>query len=211
MNKYIEQFTNAMKDWGYYYCELAGCQVLSICEDSEVKGNAINPSCGDWVVYDGRCQSGTYGYDHECAQICSVIIKKPKEHGVDYSKKEIIRKVDAETLMYRYKWMSGLFIDWAHRLEVSPFKIWKDVNTINTDYNNEKTDFINDPHLVLYWLLHFGLSLDKRYAEVKQIVEENKLGEQVRDIDMVIGFFDKIDAFYNLEIIYRKKKLKICF
>jgi predicted DNA-binding WGR domain protein len=200
-----ESFTRKMKSWGYYYCDLAGCEVLDIYEDSEVKGKSVYPGGGDWVVYDKRCWSGTYGYDHESAEICRVTIKKPKQHKVDYSKTKIIRKVDAITLMYRYQWIANLFMDWAHREEVSPFGMWDDVDAIGKEYDNEKSDFVNDPHLALYWLLHFGLSLDKRYVEVKQLVEKNRLGEQLGFITATIGFFNEADAFYNLEIGKDKK------
>ena len=203
---YKNQFENGMKDWGNYYPELAGCEQLGISEDNEIKGNCIWPGGGDWVVYDIRCQSGTYGVSHDDASICKLKIKEPKEHKVDYSLPVIKRKVNAVTLMERYQWISGLFMSWAHRKTVSYHEsLFKDLEDVKTKYEDEKSTFVEDPHLAMYWLLHFGITLDKRYAEVEKIVIKNKLEDKIAFFKAVVAFFKKTDAFYNMNLGYDEK------
>lgn len=206
---YKEKFESLMKDWGNYYCEMAGCEVMAISEDNQIRTGYIHPGSGDWVVHDTRCNSGTYGYDHECAEIREVKIHKAMANGVNYRSKPILRKVDAVTLMYRYQWISGLFMNWAHRTTVTyGEKLFKDLGDVQVKYEDEKTTFVDDPHLALYWLLHFGLTLDNRYDEVVKIIEENDLVEKLYYFKYALAFFKNTDAFYDLKIsnAYSDKK-----
>ncbi len=193
-------FIRSMKDWGYYYPEMAGCHVLSISEDHEINGDAILPGAGDWVVYDKRLYSGTYGVSHEDGSIYKLTIKRPEKHHVDYSKKPLKSVVGCETLMQRYHWISNLFIDWAHVLAPTPYRIWKNAEALNKDYENEKKELNTDPYLALYWLLHFGFSLDKRYEEVKAVVTQNQLQSQLLYIDRALSFFSDTDPFYDIPL-----------
>lgn len=192
---YQLQFERRMKDWGYFYPEYAGCKQLEIYEDNEIKGSAILPGAGDWVVNDVRGKSGTYGVSHEDYSICSLKVKKPNEFGIDYKQKPLKLLVSAEELMKRYINISMLYMDWAHRKTVA-FGI---ENTAET-YEKEKEAFIEDPHLALYWLNHFGATLDKRYNEVVKLIEDHKLTEKLELLKEPLAFFKKTDAFYNLEI-----------
>ncbi len=201
-------FERSMKDWGQYYGHFAGCETLSISEDDEVKGNHIYPGGGDWIVHDVRGQSGTYGYSHDDASIVKVRIKKPGKHGVNYKLKKLKLKVDAETLMTRYQWVAMLFINWTHIKSVSPFGNWEDEAAMTKSYEDERTVFVEDPHLALYWLIHFGFTLDKRYEEVKKIIIDNNLTEKLDLIREPLGFFAKTDAFYDVKLSdsYSKKE-----
>lgn len=198
---YAIEFESAMKNWGEYYSDWAGCKNIYVGEDREIKGNTIYPESGDWVVNDIRGKSGTYGIDHESSRIYKVKLKNPEHYPkVDYKQQALKLKVDAVALMERYHWFSMLFRDWAHQTEVTPYGVWDTSDDIDKDYENEKTEFVNDPHLALYWLLHFGFSLDNRYEEVKNIVLDNQLEEQLEYFKMTLGFFNTTDAFYDLQI-----------
>jgi len=195
---YQNSFERRMLDWGYAYPEYAGCEMLSISEDNEIKGDSILPGTGDWVLNDLRGQSGTYGVSHEDYSIYKLKVKYPEEHNVDYSLKAKKLKVNAETLMERYQKIAMLYMNWAHRKTVS-FN-FKNQEAVTKAYENEKSSFVEDVHLALYWLNHFGATLDKRYDEVLQIVEANNLVEKLPILKEPIAFFKKTDAFYNLEI-----------
>ena len=67
-------------------------------------------------------------------------------------------------------------------------------------YKKEKSMFIEDPYLALYWLNHFGATLDPRYDEVVYFIEENNLVEKLDILKEPLAFFKKNDAFYDMEI-----------
>ncbi len=198
---FAADFESYMKDWGCYYHDLAGCSTVSVYEDKELKkGSMILPEAGDWVVLDDRGKSGTYGYSHEDASITEVTLKKPEKYDVDYSLTPLKLKVSAENLMERYQWMSSLFINWAHRETASPYGNWENVEELNTSYEDEKTTFDTDPHLALYWLLHFGFTIDNRYAEVKELVLKLELAKELPIFNMAIGYFNKTNAYHSLDL-----------
>ncbi len=192
---YKLQFERRMKDWGQFYPEYAGCEALGISEDNEIKGNSIYPGSGDWVVNDLRGKSGTYGVNHEDYSICKLKVKKPAEFGIDYKQKPVKRIVSVEELMNRYIQISMLYMNWAHRKTVA-------FNIENTDatFQKEKAVFKEDPHLALYWLNHFGATLDQRYFEVVQLIEKHNLVEQLDILKEPLAFFKKTDVFYDLKI-----------
>ncbi|WP_324028213.1 WGR domain-containing protein [Maribacter sp. BPC-D8] len=192
---YKHKFENRMQDWGYFYPEYAGCEMLSISEDNEIKGNDIYPGGGDWVVNDLRGKSGTYGVSHEDYSIYKLKVKNPTEFKIDYKQKPLKLLVTAEELMNRYIRISMLYMNWAHRKTVS-----FEIENTDATYQKEKAVFNEDPHLALYWLNHFGATLDARYHEVVQLIEENNLVEKLEILKEPLAFFKKTDAFYNLEI-----------
>ncbi|MBQ4915415.1 hypothetical protein J8L85_13255 [Maribacter sp. MMG018] len=196
----IERFLSYMKSWGEHYGDLAGLEKLGIYEDTEVKEGEIYPSSGDWILVDRRCKSGTYGYRHDDGSIVPVKIKNAKKHKVNYREKAEERVPDTLTLAYRYQWISNLFMDWAHRKTVSPFGVFKDSEEVSKKYNDEKPMFTNDPYVALYWLLHFGFSLDSRYNEVASILKENIEVGQLEITKKALLFFEHTDAFYDVEI-----------
>lgn len=214
----IENFEKTMKDWGYYYPSFSGCEVLSICEDYEIKGKCIHPASGDWVVNDTRGQSGTYGVSHDESYICGLKLKNPEQHNIDISKKALDLTVNAETLMYRYQWIGWIFSDWNHGVS-TPYGLWETTKDIYESFELEKELLVNDPHLALYWLLHFGLSVDDKYAEVREIVLTHKLKEQLEFIEIAMLYFDNSTAFTNIillnkpadEMLYLRRKSYLIF
>lgn len=96
--------------------------------------------------------------------------------------------------------MSSLFIDWAHVLKPTPYSFWENDKILNKDYENEKKELNTDPYLALYWLLHFGFSLDKRYEEVKSIVMQNQLQSRLLYIDEALSFFAFTDPIFDIPI-----------
>ncbi len=192
---YQLEFERRMKNWGNFYPAYAGCEELGISEDNEIKGNGIYPGSGDWVVNDLRGKSGTYGVSHEDYSICKLKVKMPTKFGIDYKQKPLKLMLSAEELMNRYIRISMLYMNWAHRKTVS-FEIE------NTDevFQKEKEVFKDDPHLALYWLNHFGATLDQRYHEVVKIIEVNKLTEELEILREPLAFFKRTNAFYDLKI-----------
>jgi hypothetical protein len=197
----IQSFISTMKCWDHFYASLAGFEVLdSIYEDHQIKGSGLYPGAGDWVVADRRGKTGTYGYSHDDGEIVSVTVKDPAQHDVDYSEQPIDRKVSTVALGERYQWMVPLFMDWAHRVSPSPYSYFDDAQQLNEAYENEKSEFENDPHLALYWLLMFGFSLDKRYGEVAEIARQHKLGDELDTIEEALVFFENSDAHDDIII-----------
>ncbi len=196
----IYHFENRMKDWGYFYHDLAGCRKVQVMYDNELVGSPMIIEGGDWVVYDHRGKSGTYGISHEDWSITPVKLKHPEKFQIDYKQKPVKLSVSAETLLSRYEWIAMLFINWAHRVEVSPFSCWENQKAINSDYEKEKPVFKHDPCLAMYWLLHFGFSADERYQEVIEIINRYQLQKELNEITGAIHFFEKRDVFYDLSI-----------
>jgi len=196
---YKNKFEKRMQDWGSFYPEYAGCERLSISEDNEIKGNCIYPGGGDWVVNDLRGKSGTYGVSHDDYSICKLKVNEPKKYNIDYSQKPLKLKVNAVKLMERYQAISMLYMNWAHRKTVA-FSAEAKQDETYKQYEIEKTAFEEDPYLALYWLNHFGATLDKRYDEVVQLIEEHNLIEKLPILKEPLAFFKKTDAFYDLEI-----------
>ena len=185
-------------DQSNMFCSLAGCDVLPVKEDWVTHKGGVFPFCGDWVVvYDQRSHSGAYGFNHEDFYIVKVKLEHPEKYGIDESLKTKRRKANAMELMYRYQWISGLFSSWDHLGCKTPFSHREDERklgeVIDDAYTKEKRSLAKDPHLALYWLLHFGLALDKRYAEVADLVAEHKLAEQLPVIAGALDFFANSD------------------
>ena len=196
---YKRQFENRMLSWGDFYPEYAGCESLGICEDNEIKGNCIYPGSGDWVVNDLRGQSGTYGVSHDDYSICKLRVKNPKKYNINYKQKPIKLAVGVEELMNRYIAISMLYMNWAHRDTVA-FTTEEKRKEFYEKYDTEKATFVEDPHLALYWLNHFGATLDRRYSEVVKIIEDNDLVEKLPILNEPLAFFKLTDGFYNLNI-----------
>jgi len=194
---YIENFEKKMKDWGYYYPEFAGCELLGVCEDNEIKGNCIYPSSGDWVVHDNRGKSGVYGVSHEESYICALKLKNPKDYNIDTTQEPLMLQVDAETLLYRYQWIGWLFSDWNHGVS-SPYRIWNSTKEIYEVFELEKNSLEDDPYLALYWLLHFALTADTKYKEIREIVLKYKLQDRLFFLETAMLYFDNTDVFTNI-------------
>jgi hypothetical protein len=206
LDKYYQhRFESRMLDWGYFYPEYAGCEDLEIHEDNEIRGNDIYPGTGDWVVNDIRGKSGTYGISHEDYSIYKIRVKNPEKFDIDYKQKPLKLIVDAKMLMERYIDISMLYMNWAHRDTVTFTS--EDKSKRDKRYLKEKEAFVEDPYLALYWINYFGATLDKRYDEVLQIIEENDLVEKLPILKEPLAFFKQTDAFYNLHITDKDKEL----
>ena len=198
LDKYKDKYENYMLNWGYGYPEYAGCEMLYVDDEDLEEDSYILPEAGDWVVNDLRGQSGTYGVSHEDFGIEYVELKDPDEYDVDYDLKIIKLKVDVYDLMYRYQRIAKLFSSWSSTYVT--FRDIKDVENGSDNYEEEKLFFVEDPYLALYWLNHFGLTLDKRYNEVVAIIQENNLIEKLDYLKEPLAFFEKTDFSYNVEI-----------
>jgi len=188
---YIEIFEKEMKDWGYYYPKFAGCEVLEVCEDNQIKGRCIYPSSGDWVVNDIRGKSGTYGVSHDESYICSLKLTKPENYHIDITQEPLTLQVNAETLLYRYQWIGWLFSDWNHGVS-TPYGLWDSTEEIHETFELEKDSLSKDPHLALYWLLHFGLTVDEKYKDIREIVLKYKLKDKLSFLEIAMLYFDNI-------------------
>lgn len=137
----ITRFVNRMKNWGYYYGDLAGNENLRLAYDDQVKSENLLIEGGDWAVFDRRLCSGAYGISHEDGSIYHIELKEPEKHDTHCFSPPITSSVDAIILMKRYQWFHALFIDWAHVLTPSPLGVsnWNSTEAIDKDYEKEKT------------------------------------------------------------------------
>ncbi len=204
-NKYkvdLQRFEQKLKDWGFGYPEFAGCKRLY---DAKVRGNVLYPE-QDCVMYDERCNEGTYGISHEVhTEILKVRLNRPKNFDIDYKIKPKKRAVTTYELLCRYMWMSDLFTDWEFRKTVNPinYNNWDNVEDIYKSFSDEINELENDPYLALYWLLHTGFTCDEqRYEQVKNKILEFNLAEQLTDIYDALVWFEKHDVFYNMPVKY---------
>lgn len=186
----------------YNLSYLAGGEVLdSISEDDDIiTDEMIYPGAGDFVVWDKRCLAGTYGVG-ESGLIAPVKVKDPASHGISNDKKPIERSISTAVLMKRYVWMTDLFINWLHRDTPSPLRFFGDFENINACYAEEKNELAQDQWLAMYWLLHFGFSMDDRVKEVIAIIKksdiENSFAAYVED---AIYFFEHTNANFSYVI-----------
>jgi hypothetical protein len=199
----VSDFERLMKNCGQKYCQLAGCiPIEGISEEHQVMKTKqiFTPSTGDSVVLDIRCNSGTYGYKLYGGDIIPVKVKNPFRFGLLEKYRPIKRNVDPIDLMMRYQWITHVFNPRGFNITPSPFGYFDTASNIDKAYQNEKADFKDDPHLALYWLLHFGLTLDKRYAEVSDSVKQHALNLKLEEIEQALVFFENTDEYYDLHL-----------
>jgi hypothetical protein len=82
-------------------------------------------------------------------------------------------KPTSKNLAYRFGWIRSVFSSWTH-VNPSPLDYWENSENINQAFENGKSHYRQDPHLALYWILHFGLLGDPRYEEIKGIVQDSR-------------------------------------
>lgn len=186
------------ENWTEYLYFLAGCEYVET-DDDDIEDGGLYPNGGDWVVKDLRSNSGTYGYCHETLEISEVTLVNPKNHNVNYDLKTIERTVDTVTLLKRYYWISHLF-QWSEEDALIFPETWDDEGGLDVVYAAEKKTFKDDPYLALYWLIHFGFCMDTRYDEVKSIVKEHDLEQELDWLGNAIAFFDEIPDDYDINI-----------
>lgn len=190
--KRIDSFTSYMQNWGHFYNDLAGTKNLYLVYDDQVEGDDLLIEGGDWAVFDERLCSGAYGVSHEDGSMFAIKLTKPDEHDLSCPDALTHSSVDALTLLRRYQWFEVLFMSWSHVLTPSPFSVegWEEQQHITADYEKEKPTLASDPYLALYWLMHFGFTLDSRYDDVKSLIVKNKVAEDLDFINDAIAFFD---------------------
>ncbi|MEJ6403340.1 hypothetical protein [Yoonia sp. 2307UL14-13] len=198
----IENFERRMKDWGTYYEEMAGAGNLWLEGDEEVIGGGLLVYGGDWAVFDRRMCSGAYGVSHESGEIWPIELVNPTKYDTTCLEPAIMSDVSTLTLMRRYQWFSSLFINWSHVLTPSPLGIegWETPGDIDADYEKEIAALSDDPYLALYWLMHFGFTMDVRYDDVKKIIAQNQLSGRFEFIDDAMAFFDHQTIDTNVPI-----------
>ncbi len=206
--EFIDYVRNA---WTENFHELAGLEFLEVEDDDISEDYWLYPNGGDMAFYDRRGQSGCLGLNHETEEIYKVELKNPEKHIENYSKEEIPRKVDALSLIQRYTWIAKLF-QWSEIYSANTPEVcnpkWEANKDVLNDYNIEKESFADDPHLALYWLLHFGFSMDSHYNEVKEIVSSLNLAEKLPFINNTLAFFDETDDYFDVRIIDHFGKIK---
>ncbi|MFV0680515.1 hypothetical protein [Ottowia sp.] len=203
----IASFESAVVHWSVGHVDwVGGVQVWP--SDRDIAGGGLYPDSGDAVVYDARGRSGLMGVHHDnLSDIHPVKLKSAKKFGITLRQKNIPRRVPTEELIRRYNWISTLFIDWLHVDGASPFDHWPTPQAITAAFEDECQDFAHDPHLALYWLMHFGLCLDPRYAEVADAVRGHGHDQMVERVRLALAFFDHTEVSHDIDLIPRYNPL----
>lgn len=200
MSDDIARFKAAMKHNSDNFAEWAGGERL-YPEDRDIVGGTLCPDGGDWAVYDARGQTGIIGVHHDnWSDIHPVKLKSAKKFGVNLRAKPIARRVSTIDLMHRYRWIANVFLNWLHVHGGSPFDIWSSTEDIAAAYQAEAADFPDDPHLALYWLMHFGLCCDPRYDDVAQAIRANGHDQTLENARLALAFFDGTGVDHDVDL-----------
>lgn len=92
---------------------------------------------------------------------------------------------------------------WPRAVIGSPFEVWKTPEDIETAFRAEAEDFADDPELALYWVMHFGLCDDPRYAEVAAMVRAQRHDSNHDRLRMALAFFDATGIEYDIDLTPR--------
>ena len=153
-------FKSYLRNWGSLYYQFAGFESLNVNEEDY---NDCLVGGGDEVLSDVRGQSGRYCMNHENLEIIPLQANQAAND---------IRPTSVQ-LAYRFAWIMWTFSSWEH-MNAWPLDYWKDAKQIDKAFENGKNYYQDDPHLALYWILHFGLLNDPRYEDIKVIMEDSK-------------------------------------
>jgi len=199
----VTLFEQAVKRNHLNFADWAGADDAGM-GDRDVVGNAVYPDGGDMVLFDTRGRAGFIGIHHDnWSDIHLVKIKKAADKGYNLRLKKIPRRVPTMDLIKRYLWISNIFLDWLHVSGASPFMIWKTSEDIEKAFRAEAEDFEGDPHLALYWLMHFGLCNDPRYAEVARIVRTHGHDRTMDKMRITLAFFDTTNIDHDIDLTPR--------
>lgn len=180
---FLTAFKNHLSYPQSLYYEFAGFELQEL-EIGEHYGHYIE---SDEIVKDIRHATGMYLMSHDDYSLELVKAEKPLNDG----------ELGSEHLAYRFFWIMWTFSDWKHRFD-GPMDFWKSIDQINTRYENGIAYYKKDPHLALYWIMHFGLLDDPRYDDMKELMgdSENSL------IRGALLFFDELKETktYSIEI-----------
>lgn len=157
---------------------------------------------GDWRVLDRRLCTGVYQVEHDSDAIYPVkhpVFDKPV---ADCGAPAITSDLSTPQLMQRFRYFGALFSAILGEMPDPRYPTrWDTIADINADYEREKSELAKDPHLALFWLMHFGFSLDPRYHDVKAVVEDHQLGQQVAFIHDALAFFDHHPVDQDIAIV----------
>ena len=181
--------TMNQSEYGAYNIKYAGFEYL--CEDNKY----------NWVFNDIRGKSKAYhaanlGYSSDIDIHPTKLNGKLTDWGIDIKQKPLELLVSPVKLLQRYARLYDLYKNNTPGQTV----YLGEPEASTKAYQKEKTAFVEDPYLALYWLNHFGASLDPRYDEVVQLIEENNLVEKLEILKEPLAFFEKSDAFYDIKI-----------
>lgn len=207
MKTNLQDFEDKLVDYSHYaYYEWAGCEkVENVSEDDIKSRNYV-----DTVVYDKRCQKGCFSINPEpkgtrCnVELGKVNLKEPEKFGINSEATPIKRKIDTLKLLKRFELISQVFTPNQYESEEDiyiDYKVWESPEKIDKAFKTEVKHLEDNPSLAMYWLLHFGLTYDKRFDEVKQKVEQYNLAKLLPDLTQCIAFFEQIDTYYNMKVL----------
>lgn len=157
--EYLKIFKGYLNDWGSIYWQFAGFED-TFAEKDECGCLVMG---GDQILKDVRGNQGRYCLNHETWELDLI-----QEY-----QKPIERIIDSKMLAYMNFWVMDLFSAWTHRMP-KPMGFWKNDETIDAFYEKCKPVFKDDPHIALYWLMHFSLLLDEREQEVRDLLKDTK-------------------------------------
>lgn len=196
-------FENAVKNNHLNFADWAGAEEVSV-GDRDVVGRAIYPDGGDIVVFDTRGRTGFIGIHHDnWSDIHPIKIKNAKDKGYNLRQKKLPRQVPTLELIKRYLWITNVFLDWLHVAGGSPFDMWKTPDEIDAAFGAEAQDFAQDPYLALYWVMHFGLCGDPRYADLAQTVRAQGHDQNNDKMRMALAFFDTTEVDHDIDLTPR--------
>ncbi len=214
MQRLIDNFINTLRNPEGNLNRLAGAELIRFISDDTSIYDAVDyivyddsldlddrydeplPSLGDVtdrgdrVVFDRRLCSGFYVSAHDIDAIYPIQHDALIKYALECVSPVITSDVSAHQLMWRYHWFVDLLSP-SSKMTADPRypTSWETVNEINASFEAERPGLSADPYLALYWLMHFGFSLDTRYQDVKVIIQDNQLGQQLDFIEDALAFF----------------------
>ncbi len=206
----VEFIENMKETTIYKYYELAGGQKLAL--SPEEVSYRFSYEGSDMIIADRRSNEYLLAMYHDCADVdiinCNdksdtkyyeISLETAKENGIDYEN-FTKRRVGTNELIYRFLWIKILFESSPiySEYDVNPYQMFGSFEAAMEQYEIEKEDFKNDAHLALYWLLHFGFTLNPKYEETKDLALKYELGNEVEYINGAIAFFENTDENFNI-------------
>ncbi|SHO55156.1 hypothetical protein [Vibrio quintilis] len=98
------------------------------------------------------------------------------------------------SLIDRFRRIGHLFLAIRDQKEVCEYD-WNILLNASRRYDEEKAFFEHDYHLVLYWLLYFGMTADQRYQDVEVIAEQQEYRKKMKMFGVVLDFFSTRNDF----------------
>ncbi|GAA0407768.1 hypothetical protein GCM10009133_15400 [Cocleimonas flava] len=200
----LTAFKGYLRNWHSLYYNFAGFELQEL-EFGEHYGHYIE---SDQIVEDKRHGTGMYLMSHDDYSLELVKADKPLKED----------HISSKDLAYRFFWIMWTFSNWKHRSD-GPIDYWKNVEAVDTRYNAGKPYFKGDPHLALYWIMHFGLLEDARFEEIQSLMKDSDhpliKGALLffAELQKTESYPIKIDnknntTLFNQRIIHHKEQIK---